>query len=204
LEKLRLIAFLLFSLVCWYVNSQTTITPIFGVEYFNLKDKYIPPGDHYTNFYSSPDETRTYHFGISASKKVLKNYSLKFTVNYSRTEEALRVRTSSQTTIGIKYKTIKNSLQLSREFFEILDVSAGLGLNMLFDIENHLPLSPLDGKSVNSRIFDPGLTLGLGLSKWGIICDFHFFQGIFSRKIWYFKVRQMQVWRFSLGYEFKF
>lgn len=184
--------------------SQTYIAPIFGIEYFNLKDSYIPSDDYPTKFYSIPHETRTFHFGISASKKVLKDYSLRFIVNYSKTEEAIRDRTGSQYTIGIRYKTIKNSLQLSREFFEILDLNAGLGLNMLFDIKNHFPLSILDGEIVNSRIFDPGLTFGVGLSKWGVLCDFHFFQGIFSRKIWNFKARPIQIWRFSLGYEFKF
>jgi hypothetical protein len=186
--------------------SQTYITPIFGVEYFNIIDKYIPPNNVNTIFYSTPKETETVHYGVAVTKMVSKDYSLRMTINYSKTSEAMWERGAIHITNGIRFQTIKNSLQLTRKFLGFLDLSAGLGLNIFFDFKNisPYPINYLDKTKINGRIFDPGLTFGLGLSKWGVICDFHFYQGVFTHKIWNYNVRPIQIWRLSLGYEFKF
>ncbi|MCB0661860.1 MAG: hypothetical protein KDC24_03895 [Saprospiraceae bacterium] len=184
--------------------SQTSITPIVGFEYFNIRDKYTRPSGYLPIFASSPKETKTLHFGILVSKTVTKDYSMRMTINYSKSQEGIWERAGYHRTNGIKFQTIKNSLQLSRNFFDIIDLSAGLGLNLIYDIKNISPHPSLEETIVNGRVFDPGLTFGIGLSKWGIISDFHFYQGVFARKFWYFEAKPIQIWRFSLGYEFRF
>lgn len=196
--------FLLITFIIFYYpsNSQVIVSPVVGMEFNTFGGKVSKK--YYSYYYTTFWESRGLLLGISASHPLTQKLDLEFTSCFTKNRELIRDRALVQYTFGIDYNLVLNNLVVKKKFGEIINVKAGIGMNLYFNIRNYFPIDEKeDGKKVQSRFFDFGLPIGISIKKYGFVFNLTYFQGIFGHHTWYnARISPIKNIWFDLGYQF--
>ncbi len=189
-----------FLVLCLKIHSQSSISPIVGVDFTALINKN-QRGNF--NVQDNVFELNSFLWGVSVEHIITPKYSLALTSFYTKKDvEANSI--FAIPTVGFKYNVIQNNLSLKYNFKNNQNIGLGGNLNLLRNFEHVYANNNIGNAEFIDRLSHFGFTALYEIEYKNVCLNFYYYQGVTSFDKTVFNFYPIMAFGLYTGYKFKY